>query len=140
MSARRAIARAEKVLPGTPAPDGAPDPRWLAILVVGEYIESNPEEIWEFVVRWGVHEQEDLRTAIATCLLEHLLQFHFDLIFRRLSEATRRNRLLADTFSRCWKIGQAEWPSNAERFDKLSARCLKYRRVEKPRGGRRPTG
>ena len=41
--------------------------RWQAIIDVGEYIESGPELIWEFVAHWGTHPQDDLRMAIATC-------------------------------------------------------------------------
>src|SRR5436190_5294957 len=81
---RRAIARAETVLPGRPAPEGKRDPRWQAIIFVGEFIESQPEHVWEFAQRWGKHAQRDLRAAIATCLLEHLLEYHFDAFFPRV--------------------------------------------------------
>jgi hypothetical protein len=32
------------------------------------------------VLKWGSHEDEDVRAAIATCLLEHLLEYHFKLL------------------------------------------------------------
>ncbi|MDB5323843.1 MAG: hypothetical protein JWN40_5474 [Phycisphaerales bacterium] len=71
---RRAVARAQSVLPGRPALEGQPDPRWQAIIRVGTFIESHPEPVWEFARRWGKHAQADLRAAVATCLLEHLLE------------------------------------------------------------------
>ncbi len=122
MSVQDAIAFANSILPGVPAPDEQEDPRWQAIIEVGEYVESNPEELWRFVVQWGSHEDPDLRAAIATCLLEHLLAYHFDLIFPRVEVFTRRATLFADTFLRCFKFGQTKLPRNSRRFGALSRR------------------
>jgi hypothetical protein len=119
MTVRKAIKRAEKLLPGVAAPEGEIDPRWQRIIDVGTYIDSEPEAIWTFVERWGTHEDEDLRAAVATCLLEHLLQHHFETIFPRVERLASSSRLFADTFSRCYRLGQAELPANAARFDAL---------------------
>jgi len=123
MNVRDAIESAERILPGCAAPEGETDPRWQAIIVVEDFVQSDPEPIWPFIIRWGSSADEDLRTAIATCLLEHLLNYHFDRFFPRLEEAVQGNALLADTFSRCWKLGQAEEEPNARRFEALRARC-----------------
>src|SRR5687767_7228998 len=104
---RRAIARAESILPGKPAPEGKRDPRWQAIIRVGRFIESDPEPVWQFAHRWGKHAQADLRHAIATCLLEHLLEHHFELLFPRVRKAVLKSPRFADTFSSCWLFGQA---------------------------------
>ncbi len=74
MDASQAIRYANSILPGVPAPEGEEDPRWQAIIDVGEFIQSDPEEVWTFLSRWGAHSDPDLRTAIAACLLEHLLE------------------------------------------------------------------
>ncbi len=50
---KRSIHRAEAILPGMPAPDGACDPRWQAIIRVADFIETHPEEVWQFAHRWG---------------------------------------------------------------------------------------
>jgi hypothetical protein len=121
VSVQQKLAAAEKLLPGHAAPDGERDPRWQAIIKVGYHIETDPEAIWPFVLRWGSHDDEDLRTAIATCLLEHLLEYHFDSIFPHVEAAARSNRNFADTVCRCWKLGQAEEPTRARRFDRLVA-------------------
>jgi uncharacterized DUF497 family protein len=76
MSVSESIRDAEAILPGIPAPEGDEDPRWQAIIAIAEYIETDPEEVWPFVARWGTSTQEDLRVAIATCLLEHMLGYH----------------------------------------------------------------
>ena len=123
MTVDEAICEAEKLLPGTPALNDEEDPRWQAIIVVGEFVKTNPEEVWEFISRWGGHEDEDLRTAIATCLLEHVLEYHFDSIFPRLVNAVDENPLFADLFIRCGKFGLSEEPENAERFDHLQKQC-----------------
>ena len=122
MDVAEAIDSAEGLLPGVAVEDGE-DPRWQAIIRVGEFVESEPEAVWGFVRRWGAHEQEDVRMAVATCLLEHLLEWHFEGFFARVREACRENRFFADTFLMCWKFGQSELLVNSARFDKLQAEC-----------------
>lgn len=121
MSVFEAIRAAEALLPGEPSSEI--DPRWQAIIVVERFVESSPEPVWEFVRRWGSHPQEDLRDAIATLLLEHLLEHHFEAIFPRVEAATAADALFADLFLRCWKFGQSELPANAAKFDELRNRC-----------------
>jgi hypothetical protein len=96
MTVREAIAAAENILPGHTAPDGVEDPRWQAVIQISHFVAEEPEVVWPFVLRWGSHEDEDLRTAIATCLLEHLLEYHFDLIFPRVEAAVYGRIRLAD--------------------------------------------
>jgi hypothetical protein len=122
-----AIASAERILPGEAAPEDTRDPRWQAIIAVGNFIQEEPDAIWSFILRWGISADEDLRDAVATCLLEHLLEYHFSRFFSQVEEAVRSNPMLADTFSRCWKFGQAKEEDNAKRFDGLQAECGKRR-------------
>ena len=70
MTVQEAIADAESLLPGQPAAEGEVDPRWQAIIDVSEFIQTDPEPVWSFVSRWGSSPDEDLRMAIATCILE----------------------------------------------------------------------
>ena len=120
---RDAIERAERILPGQAAAEGESDPRWQAIVAIEDFIQEEPDAIWSFILRWGSNADEDLRTAVATCLLEHLLQHHFSRFFPRVEEAVRSNPLLADTFLKCWKFGQAKEERDAKRFDSLRAEC-----------------
>ena len=122
MTVHEAIATAERLLPGTAAPDGERDPRWQAIIAVGEHIETHPEEVWMFARRWGASPDKDLRMAVATCLLEHLLEHHFDLLIDRFESATREGRLFADAVSRCWPFGQSADGRRAKRFARLVSR------------------
>lgn len=111
-----AVEWANGVLPGTGENDAL---RWPAVIAVCEYVETNAEEVWDFIVRWGDHEDDDLRDAIASCGLEHLLEYHFSLIFPRVEELAKSNPLFATTFARCWKFGESETTANAKRFDQL---------------------
>lgn len=113
------IKAAERVLPGHAAPEGKSDPRWQAIIKIEDYIEEEPDAIWAFILRWGSNPDEDLRSAIATLLLEHLLGCHFDRFFPLVDQTARGDALFADTFLRCWKFGQAKEEKNAKRFDAL---------------------
>jgi hypothetical protein len=123
-----AIERAERILPGQAAAEGKNDPRWQAILVIEDFIPEEPDAVWSFILRWSSSADEDLRTAVATCLLEHLLGHHFSRFFPQVEEAARRDALLSDTFLRCWKVGQSKEEDNAKRFDDLQAKCRKARR------------
>jgi hypothetical protein len=123
MSVHQAIREADACLPGEPVEVGE-DPRWQAIIAVEGYIESEPEAVWKFIRRWGGHPQEDLRDAIATCLLEHLLELHFAKFFTRVEQAALEEPLFGDTFLRCWQLGQSEQPDNAERFQLLRSRLI----------------
>jgi hypothetical protein len=122
-----AIERAERILPGQAAPEGERDPRWQAIIVIEDFVQEEPDAIWSFILRWGGSADEDLRDAVATCLLEHLLGRHFSCFFPRVEETARSNALLADTFLRCWKVGQSKDEDSAKRFDDLQAECRKAR-------------
>ena len=121
MSVEEAISVAESILPGQPAPDGEIDARWQAIIAVAEFIETEPEAVWPFARKWGAHQDDDLRMAIATCVLEHLLEHHFDAFIPRVEEAAKADPLFAETVTNCEKFGQSEDPVHAARFDRLLA-------------------
>lgn len=124
---QRTIIAAERILPGKPTADGRRDPRWQAIIRVGQFIETQPEAIWQFTLRWGKHAQRDLRMAIATCLLEHLLEHHFELLFPRARRAAFESVRFAETLSSCWSFGSALQPKNAARLKRL---CSELRRAQ----------
>jgi hypothetical protein len=114
-----AIENADAILPGTPAADGQVDPRWQAVIAVAEFIEDSPEPVWSFLERWGQHADEDLRQAIATCILEHLLEHHFDLVIPRVKRLARTSSAFAQTLAMCWRFGESNRPENAARLDRL---------------------
>lgn len=114
----QAIATAERVLAQPPARVSEVDIRWQVLLDVAEYVRSHPDDLWPFVRQWGSSEDDDVRAAVATCLLEHLLEHHFERVFP-LVETAVQDPLFADTFCLCWKYGQSELPANAARFDAL---------------------
>jgi hypothetical protein len=94
--------------------------RWKAAADLGKLVESAPESLWPLVLRHGSSEDEDLRSAVATCILEHLLEYHFDKFFPKLeAEITEGNVNLRDTLAVCSKFGQAELPQNASKWDLL---------------------
>jgi hypothetical protein len=127
MSVQEAIRYANSLLPGRSAPEGESDPRWQAIIDVAEFIPIDPEEVWSFIARWGVHRDEDLRAAIATCLLEHLLEDHFLVYFPRIQRLANDSQRFADTFLLCMKFGQTLEPGNSVRFDALKKELTQTR-------------
>ena len=109
------------MLAGERAPEGEDVPRWQALIRIGEFIESDPEPVWAFVRRWGSVEDEDLRGGVASCLLEHLLECHFEAMMPRVEAAVRSDPVFARCFLMCWSFGQTEEPRNRARFEALLA-------------------
>jgi hypothetical protein len=132
---RGIIARTERLLPGRPAPDGESDARWQAIMRIEDHIPEQPEPVWAFTRKWGKHPQEDLRTAVAVLLLEHLLEQHFQLIYPRVVVEVGLSKRFKDTLRRCDWLGEAAWPSNARKLDRLAGikrqRCHPKRPAER---------
>lgn len=124
MTVARAIDAANAILPGRAAPEDQEDPRWQAIIAVGDFIESDPLPVWEFTSTWGDHADEDLRAAIATCLLEHLLEHHFDLIFPLVQNKVRQHVEFLDPLVLCARFGQASTSENARQLDELIGKKL----------------
>jgi hypothetical protein len=121
MNVNAAIEQAEVILPGTAAPEGEQDPRWQAIIAIGEFVEDEPEAVWAFVERWGAYPDEDLCATIATCLMEHLLEYHFNVVFPQMASLARTNRDFAKMVEQCSLFGEAERPENAIQFKRLKA-------------------
>jgi hypothetical protein len=96
--------------------------RWQAAIALGKVAESDPESVWILVERHGSRRHKDVRVAIATCVLEHLLEYHFDAFFPRVSKAVKGSRWFRDTFSYCYQLGQASLPRNGKRFRKLQGK------------------
>lgn len=77
--------------------------RWQSLIVVSESIETKPDLIWEVISEFGDSEDDDMRTAIATILLEHLLDYDFDKYFPKIREEILKARYrFIDTLDMCW--------------------------------------
>jgi hypothetical protein len=68
----------------------------------------------------------DLQMAISTCVLEHLLEYHFDLIFPKMEQLIRAQPVFARVFLSCWDYGQSKEPENARKLQSLRGE-LKHR-------------
>ena len=126
MDIDRAIRVAQTLLPGQGGITEENDPRWQALLAIAASVAEEPEAVWEFVSRWGLHRDATLRHAVAVLLLQQLLALHFDPYFKHVVRQVRESKPFADTFARCAKYGQCEAPGNSEAFDELMAFALRY--------------
>ena len=119
----RAIAAAERVLPGHEMKYGD-CPRWKSIIAVGDYIPSDPIPVCDFAMKWARRRGRDLQAALHCCLIEHLLEYHFDLVFPRMRKAARENARIAEGFIDLWQspfqFGQATDPKNVARLRRLT--------------------
>ena len=102
------------------------DRRWQAAIRLGEFVDSEPDAVWPVVARWGVSDDSDTRMAIATCVLEHLLEHHFDMLFPRVESLGLADRRFADTVSSCWQFGQSAELANGARLEALQERLRSH--------------
>ncbi len=103
---------------GLASPDE--DIRWQAAIALGTFSATAPETIWPLIEKWGSCPAEDTRDAIAACVLEHVLEAHFEPFFSRVERLIQQgNSTFAETFLGCWQSGEAKLPGNSERFDQL---------------------
>ena len=79
--------------------------RWQSLIIIGEYINRFPDEILNIIIKYGSSEDKDMRTAIATILLEHLLEKDFKKYFSLYKNISKNNFFLLDTLSKCWVNG-----------------------------------
>lgn len=99
-------------------PDRSTYIRWQSLLMLGDYAGTHPAKIWPLVLKWGSVRNYDIRRGVACCVLEHILEHHFDPYFdHAIAHIQEGNRRFAYTLAYCWKLGQAESPGNADRFD-----------------------
>lgn len=86
--------------------------RWQSIVVVGEFIPTRPERVFDVVVAFAGTDR-DMNIALGTVLLEHLLEeqcIHFCDRIERLIRNGRHAALL-DVLGCCWRFyeSDAEW-------------------------------
>src|SRR5262245_53048934 len=100
MNAATTIADAKKVLSLRAVEEGN-DPRWQAIIAVGDFIESDPELVWQFILDTADTSDQDLQSALATCLLEHLIEEHPE--YKKLaSDYASKDTRISGILSMCW--------------------------------------
>jgi hypothetical protein len=81
--------------------------RWQATIVIGEFIETQPDRVWRVARALGESRKADIRMASTTVLLEHLLEFHPSRMCKQFEEelSVRSNRL-AQSIGGCWNFGE----------------------------------
>lgn len=75
------------------------DCRWQAVIVIGEYIHTDPTNVWRVAQRYGRSEDPDMRMCVAVILLEHLLEYHFRKFFKQVKREALHSQRFADTLT-----------------------------------------
>lgn len=105
---RRRLMKGYLDLAASLIPDTDNTCRWQAMIVVGEYIKSQPERVWRIVEAYGAHRSADMRAAVATVLLEHLIDENPSRYRPRAEALAARSNRFAETLRTCWC--DDEWP------------------------------
>lgn len=84
--------------------DGDSDCRWQAAIVIGLHIETRAEEVWQITAAAGCSEDADVRAAVATCLLEHLIE-HDRRYLDRAQQLASRDARFRETLASSWHDG-----------------------------------
>ena len=75
--------------------------RWQALILIGEFTESRAEAVWRIAEKYGLDENEDMRAAVATVLLEHLIAHHAK-YRRRAEKLAGTDERFRQTLDMCW--------------------------------------
>jgi len=83
------------------------DCRWQSLIVCSEFMEVATDEIWEIILEYGNSNDEDMRSVVATILLEHFFENNFELKRQYLNDLEQkilkdRYVNLRKTLSMCW--------------------------------------
>ena len=104
----------------------------LALFLAGEFIRDHPRKVWPMMVKYGSRQSWLVRQMVAACLLEHLLEFHFDEYFPKIREMVLGgDRGMAYTLSHCYIFGQAE--QHEAEIKALTAQARRRARKRRPR-------
>ena len=92
--------------------------RWQATIIVGEFIETEPDGVWQVARHLAKLPKADIRTASSTVLLEHLLEYHTTRMAALfLAELELGDRRFADAVASCWTFGSARTRQRAQRIN-----------------------
>lgn len=98
--------------------------RWQSLIVIAELIESEPDLVWDVVSQFGDFDDDDMRAAIATILLEHLLDRDFERYFAKVKEEIRNQRYrFIDTLDSC-SFGEMKGAKKMQNFLNKAKRGL----------------
>jgi len=75
--------------------------RWQALIVVGEFIKTHPDDVWPVIEQYGQHKDKDMRTGVACVLLEHLLEHHRRRFGRRAERLASKSPKFKYTLDMC---------------------------------------
>jgi hypothetical protein len=94
---------------------------WSACVVLSYFVDQHPLQLFSIIQSVAEVASDDQRTALAKCLLEHLMESHFDFVIDSITiEPNPSQRFaLADILSRCWPYGEAENHSNWKKVETL---------------------
>jgi hypothetical protein len=86
------------------------DIRWQSLIVIGEYIPygRRNDEIRRLILEF-CRIDEDMQDALATVLLEHLLQHDFNRSLTWIKEQLKQGtKYFQELVERCWQFGQLD--------------------------------
>ena len=83
--------------------DNNADCRWQAFIIVGSYIQTEPDYVWSIVRLLGHCPDKDVQAATATVLMEHLLDSFPDTFLAEAKVMTNQSPVFARTMSMCWR-------------------------------------
>ncbi len=89
-------------------PDRNNNLRWRALVLAGWYIDEFPSKVWPFVVKYGAVPNKDIRMGVACCLLEHVLQYHYDTYLPETEKLLFTDKNHIYTLRSCLCFGEEE--------------------------------
>ena len=96
------------------------DKIWQESIALNENISDSPNEVWQTIVEaLDLTKNGDTIAAIATCLLEHLLEQDFTWFGSVAERVQRGDDKLLYALSVCSKFGESTKAENSSRWNRM---------------------
>ena len=86
--------------------DSDDDCRWQAAIVLGVFIDEDPERVWNAVEEFGPTADPDLQEILWTTLMEHLLDQHHSRFKLRAQGLAKQSPVFAHILEMSWRFGR----------------------------------
>jgi hypothetical protein len=105
---------------------------WSACALLSHFVEQEPGRLLRVVRHFSEAATSEQRAALGKCILEHLLEWHFDLAIHAIRAETDQSVRFAmvDVLSRCWPFGEA---ARSHKWKSVEALIGEYPELAKSR-------
>jgi hypothetical protein len=112
------------------------DEIWQEAIRLAEYLDREPDRVFAIAMKaLSIAREADTLDALATCIIEHILERNFSYFDHIEKEINRGNGRMIYALAMCRKFGESRNDVNAQRWeDLLSANKKRLQRARQRYG------